>query len=593
MKAAFIIRKILREPLLYLLLLLAIAYFHLIVASAPLNISDVKVTRNNTVENIELPYNVGMAAGEVFHVSFNLLTKNKYLKFNVITDDCLQELSINGKNVSLDGIRGLCDYVKGAHFDFSEYLQEGLNHFELRIKNNGGPGGLRIERWEYNGFKSLSLMHYVFALLFLLSAALVLRKLKFKFIAIFVILLGITIRLIVYTYTAPMNSPFDIPDHIRYVTIVAEEKRLPNRKECFECFQPPLYYVASAAVKNIVDSYDHNLTNRILQQVQLLLSFASVVFGIALIISLLGNSRVAYLAALTAALWPGFVISAPRIGNEIPFYFGALFCMFFVQRYWYSNKNSDMLLASIGASIALAAKSTGFVILGAWIAVYILKAACTLKAGSLRVLFASVLIIALFAGFSNYRSIVDVFESKKAELAAPFNSINGGLKVKNTLGSYLYFDLRDYLLLPYTSGWQDEGGRQYFWNYLLKSSLYLYNDIKLWNSPVGNVLATMLCLFALLVFVLALWGMIHVKFKELPAFLFVIFLFAALIGFRAMYPYACHNEMRFIFPVLFPLAYFSVRGVQILENSRLRKLSYLSLFSFAVLSFIFIAGVAI
>jgi hypothetical protein len=72
--------------------------------------------------------------------------------------------------------------------------------------------------------------------------------------------------------------------------------------------------------------------------------------------------------------------------------------------------------------------------------------------------------------------------------------------------------------------------------------------------------------------------------------LFTICLFSALIYLRISSPYSCSNEFRFIFPVLFPLVYFSARGAQILENSRLRKLSYTGMLAFAALSFAFIVG---
>lgn len=580
------IKKILREPLFYLLLLLAAAY--IIVTPARMEFSNIKSTRNNNTEDIKLPYSFNGEKSEVFIVSFNLLVKNgTFAKFSIIPDDCIQEILINGKSFPLEGIKGLCDYSKGAYFDFSKYVQKELNFFEIRVLNHGGPGGLKIQT-PYNGFKSLSLMHYVFTLLLLLSIVLILRKFKFGFIAISIMLLGIIVRLIVYTYMGPMQSPHDIEAHLHYMQIIAEEKRIPKNNECWECFQPPPYYIASAAVKNIVDCYDPVLTNRVLQQGQLLFSFASVIFGVALILNLFGNNRLAYLASIVSVFWTGFAIAGSRINNDIEFYFGALFCIFFAQRYWLTYKNSDMFLASLGASIALASKSSGFVILAAWAVIYALCAARSLKIGSLRTLFASVFTVILFIGISNHRTIADIFEGKKLDMIGNVNGLHGGLKVNNTVGNYLYFDLKDYLLIPHTSAWVDEGGRQYFWNYALKSSLHLSHDIELLHSPAGRTLITALCALALLIFMLALWGIIHVKFKDLPAMLFTVCLFFALIYLRISAPYSCSNEFRHIYPVLFPLVYFSVHGAQILENSRLKILAYSSMLLFAILSFLFI-----
>ncbi|MDR2554509.1 MAG: glycosyltransferase family 39 protein [Fibromonadaceae bacterium] len=581
-------KKILRDPLVYLLPLLAVLY--LIVIPARMEISDIKITRNNKTEDIKLPYSVDMAENEIFFVSYNLFVKDKKTaKFNITPDDCLQEILINGEKFPLNGVQGLCDYTKGVYLDFSKYVKEGLNSFELRALNGGGPGGLRVET-PYNGFRSLSLIHYIFALVFLLSTALLLRKFRFKFIAISIILLGIVVRLVIYTYTGPTEYSYDTGGHLQYMQIISEEKRLPRNNECWSCYHPPLYYTAFAVLKNLSDRYDLNFTNRILQQAQLLLSFATIILGVALILNLFGNCRMAYLAALVSVLWPGFVIAAPRIGNDSLFYFGALLCMLFAQRYWRLHKSSDILLASIGASIALAAKATGFVILGGWIVVYILSALRSLKIGSLRILFASAFIVILFAGFSNYRAIVNVFEGKKSGLVGNADGLNGNLRVNNTTGNYLYFDLKDYTLEPYASAWNDNGGRQYYWNYSLKTSLF--GEFRFWNAPVGYVFATALSVLALLIFALALWGIIHTRLKDLPPLFFVIFLFAAHIYLRVTVPYSCSNDFRYIFPVLFPLVYFSICGAQILRNSRLRKFSYIGMLAFVVISFAFIVGMA-
>ncbi|GBU25800.1 hypothetical protein R83H12_02458 [Fibrobacteria bacterium R8-3-H12] len=582
-------KKILREPLFYLLPLLAALY--LIIIPAKMEISNIKLTRNEKTENIKLPYSVGMGDKEVFFVSYDLAVKNKKTaKFNITPDDCLQEILINGEKFPLDSIKGLCDYTGGAYLDFSKYVQEGLNHFELRAMNNGGPGGLRIEI-PYNGFKSLSLMHYIFTLVFLLSTALLLRKFRFKFIAVSIVLLGIVVRLILYTYVGPTQYSYDTGGHLDYMQIISEEKRLPKNDECWSCYHPPLYYTAFAVLKNIADRYDLSFSNRILQQAHLLLSFASIIFGVALILNLFGNCRIAYLAALISVLWPGFVIAAPRIGNDSLFYFGALFCMLFAQRYWRLHKNSDILLASIGASIALAAKATGFVILGVWVVIYIFGAMRYFKIGSLKTLFASIFVVALFIGFSNYRTVINILDNEKTSLVGNSNGLNPSLRVDNKIGNYLYFDLQDYMLEPYASAWNDKGGRKFYWNYSLKTSLF--GEFKFWNSQAGNIIATIISLLALLISILALWGIIHAKFRDLPPLFFVIFLFAAHIYLRVSYPYSCSNDFRYIFPVIFPLAYFAASGAQILENSRLRKLSCISMLAFAALSLALTVGQAV
>jgi len=171
------IKKYLREPLVYVLPLLAVVFFIIVFSSS--KILNVKITRDGIAENVVLPYIVEMPYNEVFFASFDLVVRNnEFAKFNIIPDDCIQEILINGKSFPLDGIQGLCDCAKGANFNFSEYVQKGLNHFEFRIINSGGgPAGFDIK--SYSDIKRFSLIHYVFALLVLISAILIIRKFKF------------------------------------------------------------------------------------------------------------------------------------------------------------------------------------------------------------------------------------------------------------------------------------------------------------------------------------------------------------------------------------------------------------------------------
>jgi len=154
--------RYLREPLFYVLFLLSVLY--LVAVPAKMEFSDIKITRDGKTENIELPFSIGMEDNEIFSISYNLSIKDKKTaKFNVIPDDCIEEVLINGKKFPLDGIQGLCDYTGGVNFDFSEYVKKGLNHFDFRIRNGGGPAGLRVEM-PYKAFKSLSLIQHIFVL---------------------------------------------------------------------------------------------------------------------------------------------------------------------------------------------------------------------------------------------------------------------------------------------------------------------------------------------------------------------------------------------------------------------------------------------
>jgi hypothetical protein len=237
-------KEILRKPLFYLPPLFAILYLiivpiHMEFSDIHMEFSDIKITRNGKTENIELPYSVDMASGEVFIISYDLLIKNKKTaKYNIIPDDCIQEILINGKNFPLDGIQGLCDYTKGVNFDFSKYVKEGLNHFEFRIMNAGYPGGLQVKIPNYNEFRTLPLIQHIFILLFLLFIVLTLKKLhnvKLNQETIFVCVLAFPF--VLYAFV-------ELCIRINY-----------ELSGAYELYDAPIYYAVGRGIANGIAPY--------------------------------------------------------------------------------------------------------------------------------------------------------------------------------------------------------------------------------------------------------------------------------------------------------------------------------------------------
>jgi len=569
-------KKIFKEPLFYLLFMLVISWLWLI--PEKMNISDIKLMYEDKTETVKLPLQTDMPDNTDFTISFNLsVAKQKKHEYKAIPDDCIKKITVNDNEIQLDKVKGLCDGTEGAIIDFTEYLNIGNNRIEFKINNKGGPAGLRLREKEKVGLK-----HFVFVIILLVCIFLLLQKFRFGFRASFVVILGIVVRIILYSNTTAEDFNYDFGPHMMYINVIAQEMRIPANNECFVCYHPPLYYIISAPA-----SYDFN----VLRQIQMLFSFLTLSFGVALIYRMLGKNMAAFLTSLLWVLWPSSVLSSARIGNDIPFYFGSIFCIYFACNWWHKQKNSYFILATLGAVLSVAFKSTGFVILGVWAIIYICGAFKNLKIGSLKVLIASFVMVLLFLGISQYKFITNIIEHKKVSFVGNTGGLPDGLRVKNEPGNYIYFDIKDFLTEPYVNPWGDEGGRQYFWNYSLKTSLF--GEFRAWDTPIGKVFASLISLFALVLIILSLWGILHSNIKEFPLLLFLLSLFAALMFARIQYPYSCTNDFRYIMPVILPISYFSLKGVQILTFKRLQVLGYVSIMLFAALSFAFIIGRAI
>ena len=577
------LKKWIREPLVYLFLVLVLGWIALIPAKT--EIKNVVLEFNGHSRPVAFPVeHPNMSRGE-FLVHFDLvLGVGASTQFNWVPDDCLRRLVVNGQNVDLQGVKGLCDYAKGVVVDLEPYLLKGSNRVECYMYNNGGAAGLRMGP-ALKGVSQWSWLSVLWGLVFMVTLAMLLRKFKLGFWPIGVILVGVMVRFAFLAYTGPFDKTHDVDGHLEYIQILAQQKQLPGERDCWSCYHPPLYYVASAPLFLMGQSMDPAWTPRLLQQAQWMASVVAMVLGVALLFQLLGNGALGVLAGLLWVLWPGFVITAPRIGNDVPFYLGQMLCLFFAQRWWLQARSSDMLWATLGAALALASKSTGMVTLGVWGLVYILGCLRRLRLDSWKLILVSLAMVALAAGTAHSRALWNWWQGGEFALVGNVQNLHSGLLVENQIGNYLYFDLKDYLTVPYTDPWADRGGRQYFWNYFLKSSLF--GEFRLWNTPLGLGLAGGLSFLSLVLVVLAAWGALHVRGVDFPLLLLGLAMIAAMVYLRAQYPYSCGNDFRYVAPLVLPWSYFAVRGARCIAHARLRFVSYMSLLAFALLSFVF------
>jgi hypothetical protein len=181
------VKKILHEPLFYLLFLLAFAGLWIIPEKQ--NIKYVALIANGKSYSESFPISThNILENTDFLISFYVDAKKgkKYI-YKLYPDDCILSIRINGNAFPQERIKGACDLHNGTELNFSEFLREGSNKIDIQMRNYGGPGGLRVEKTNQS-LKQLTFMHYVFALLFLSVFILILRKFKLDFATIFIIL---------------------------------------------------------------------------------------------------------------------------------------------------------------------------------------------------------------------------------------------------------------------------------------------------------------------------------------------------------------------------------------------------------------------
>ncbi|MCL1955703.1 MAG: glycosyltransferase family 39 protein [Fibromonadales bacterium] len=186
------IKKILREPLLYLLLLSAFAMVWLI--PPEFSIKDATLTISEDSERgIAIPFLENFPQGEVLNIAFDLKLKkpNISLLYNFIPDDCIDEMKVNDYVVPLPDNNGKCNFdSKGIVLDLSEYIVSGRNHIECKVRNGGGgPAGLNLNLSQKLWVK---FVHLLSIALFFLTVFLILRKYKLsekKFLLLLLVVL--------------------------------------------------------------------------------------------------------------------------------------------------------------------------------------------------------------------------------------------------------------------------------------------------------------------------------------------------------------------------------------------------------------------
>lgn len=169
------IKKIAKIPELYCVLLLAGVLLFLY---CPAKIRNVVLTQNGVQREISLPFAEKIGDGAIFNVSFDVEQKIEGpFEMRVVPDDCAESVEINGKKMSLADVDGHCDYSRGfviSDSTISKYRNGSINHFDFKIRNGGGNGGINISLEEKALYLNVT-WYFILTLLALLCVFLIRR----------------------------------------------------------------------------------------------------------------------------------------------------------------------------------------------------------------------------------------------------------------------------------------------------------------------------------------------------------------------------------------------------------------------------------
>ena len=225
---------------------------------------------------------------------------------------------------------------------------------------------------------------------------------KITLTSIFVI--GVALRLFLFLINPP-NNTYD--DHLQVINIYANTHQVPTPSLCWECYQPPLYYVLSATVYNLakVASANSFIAWKFVQLINTVFSILVLVVALKILNRLnLSNTKMGLYFSFIAFL-PVDIFTSSMIGNDYMLVFSAIVSFYFfhniIEDLISKNiiKKSTFIYLSIFVAIGCLSKQHGLILLIFPSCIFTLL--ILFKVPKTYSFFLPILIIAIAASFSN------------------------------------------------------------------------------------------------------------------------------------------------------------------------------------------------
>jgi hypothetical protein len=548
-------------------------------------LSQIVLSYSDLSKKVEFPYKEDTDVNikkfsAALHVSHNNYNSGK---FHIIPDDCLEQLRVNEKIVNLSG-KNLCNYSSGFKIDLSSYLKEGDNEVILHVKDGGGKRGLDVRAItpiEAEQFLGVSIGFWIF-----LTGFLIMQKMHFPPSISILFGIGMALR-IAYLIDTPWSvRGYDVDGHIDYIVYIATHGYVPDAIACWTCYHPPLYYLFAGGIYKLGLLFSKPIAFILLQLFSLVLTSGFLIFVLLIFKMMLRDRATLVMISALAIFFPSLIIHSVRIGNDVMLYFTYAGAFYFYLKWLKTDKG--ILFSTLFAIASIFIKANGLIIMAVLGISYVIR---TLQLGQFReklrtiALIAGVYIvgISLAVGLHVMRG--------EATLVSNSNSLNSRLHVQNNAINYLYFDPKIMIQEAYIDPWKDGKGRQYFWNYFWKSSLF--GEFHYANAFRGA--ASWMSAIYIGLLLSAFFGMMLLRRRDMlrwwPFIINTFLLTAAAMYLRVSIPYSCSNDFRYSLPVLLSLFLFMGNFLEFLRRNEYSFLQwgiYALITIFSLLSMMFI-----
>jgi len=478
-------------------------------------------------------------------------------------NDCVLELSINGQKVT--SVQNCSVGVHGKDIDLSSYLQSGENELHLTIKN---IGGMVLRAWIGSPRRI-----FPFNILHILCMALITgwifsiftrTLLKKQSRMTELLALGFELRALYAWNTFYTTRSYDASQHIDYVHYVMQHWVIPPAKLGWEFHQAPLYYFLMAIIMKMSVLLRFSVDTAILamQYFSFVLSCLTLAAAAWCALLLFPNvqqrrSQLLYFGIVT--FFPGLLMFASRISNDALFQLISFLFLGSLLTWWKAGQTRWLVATSTVIGIGLLIKATSILFIPILL-ICILFRPLTTVSQKYTWIWQTIAILIVIAG---WLFMVRFLGNDLSRVVAAGNiGALSQLAIPNTFSTYLAFNVSDVLAHPYANAWVDIGGRQRFWEFIFKTSLfggfsYLENIV--------HISRILLILFmgSLMISVVGTVRAIKVKDSHLiPLLVSLLIILAGAVFYRFLHPLASNQDFRFSLLLLPLLAYFAVLATE-------------------------------
>lgn len=481
-------------------------------------------------------------------------------------DDCITELTINGKAVPKNIFSKACDAQVGVDMDLSGYLRPRANVVVAKIQDNGVVGGLGIAA-------SHSTPIYLLLVFFLASlwaclGYMFLRQyswsLPIPLCAVFMV--GLYLRVFYTLDTSVFQRAHDAWGHYDYVMYVLRNWSVPAADKGWEFYQPPLYYFVSAvwAKAGIILGMSEGAAVLSVQRLSVLLSIGTL--ALSAVMCMMAFPKKPWLQAMALmlpAFLPGLVMQASRVNNDVGLLFLSTCTILCLFGWWKTHRTWWWLCTAGFTGLAVLTKSNALALLvPVGLCLLWQRSAWTTK------IIQGVRAAAVFVLFTGWFQIPKFFTSKSVSLFLVQNlvTLNGGLRVQNSVANFLFFNPVAILWHPFNNPWSDIERRGRFLEYLFRSAFFGEFNF---GDPF-RLLAQQLLLIGFAVVTAALWGMwrdAHGKKSLLPLTLTIGGFLLCHMAFRYVSPFSTSQDFRYVTSMVPALGIVATAGVDLLPRS--------------------------